>query len=190
MKTLALLLSLTVIVPDSMTLMAATASSGPAQSLEAGFARPPDATKPWCYWYWISDNISKDGITRDLEAMARVGIGEAFIGNIFLEDVPAGNVKVLSPEWWSLVEHAIREGGRTGVNIGLFNCPGWSQSGGPWIQPTETMRYLVASETRFRGRSGFPASCRRPRNRSRTSPCSRSPRRRTTPIRSPPGRRR
>lgn len=155
MKTLAILLSLTVIVLHSATVSAGTASSGPAQSLEAGFARPPDATKPWCYWYWISDNISKDGITRDLEAMARVGIGEAFIGNIFLEDVPAGNLKVLSPEWWSLVEHAIREGGRIGVNIGLFNCPGWSQSGGPWIQPTETMRYLVASETRLRGPQRF-----------------------------------
>ena len=126
---------------------AATASV----SLEAGFAQPPEQTKPWCYWYWISDNISKKGITHDLEAMARVGIGEALIGNIFLNDVPAGNVKVFSPEWWGLIEHALREGGRTGVNIGLFNCPGWSQSGGPWIQPNQTMRYLVSSETRVTG---------------------------------------
>jgi hypothetical protein len=139
----------------ALSFAAAAAPLSRAQSLEAGFVNPPDDTKPWCYWYWISDHISKEGITRDLEAMARVGIGEAFIGNIFLEDVPAGKVKVLSPEWWSLVEHAIREGGRTGVGIGLFNCPGWSQSGGPWIQPTETMRYLVASETRIRGPQRF-----------------------------------
>ncbi|HOY57929.1 MAG TPA: glycosyl hydrolase, partial [Verrucomicrobiota bacterium] len=119
MKTLAVLITLSLVV--------STRLPGRAQSLDAGFARPPEATKPWCYWYWISDNISREGITRDLEAMARVGIGEAFIGNIFLEDVPPGASKVLSPEWWSLVEHAIREGGRTGVNIGMFNCPGWSQ---------------------------------------------------------------
>ena len=134
---------------------AGTAPLGRAQSLEAGFAHPPDDTKPWCYWYWISDHLSKEGITRDLEAMARVGIGEAFIGNIFLDDVPAGNIKVLTPAWWALVEHAIREGGCTGVNLGLFNCPGWSQSGGPWIKPTETMRYLAASETRVRGPQPF-----------------------------------
>ncbi|MBE0536478.1 MAG: glycoside hydrolase family 2 [Phycisphaerae bacterium] len=119
--------------------------------LAGGFAVPPDETKPWCYWYWISDNLSKEGITRDLESMSRVGIGEALIGNIFLDDVPAGNVKVLSPEWWDLVEHALREGGRTGVNISLFNCPGWSQSGGPWIKPEQAMRYLAFSETRITG---------------------------------------
>ena len=74
-----------------------------ADQLEAGFANPPAQTKPWCYWYWISDNSTKAGITKDLEAMARVGIGEALIGNIFLDDVPAGKTKVLTPEWWGLV---------------------------------------------------------------------------------------
>jgi hypothetical protein len=126
-----------------------------ADPLAAGFFQPPAETKPWCYWYWISDNISKEGITRDLEAMARVGIGEAFIGNIFLDDVPAGKTKVLSPDWWGLVGHALREGGRTGVNIGMFNCPGWSQSGGPWIRPEQSMRYLVSSETRVNGPARF-----------------------------------
>ena len=90
MKTLAVLLTVSLVV--------GTASFGHAQSLEAGFANPPEDTKPWCYWYWISDHISKEGITHDLESMARVGIGEAFIGNIFLDDVPAGKVKVLSPK--------------------------------------------------------------------------------------------
>jgi hypothetical protein len=116
------------------------------EGLAQGFVHPPDSVKPWVYWYWISDNISRDGITRDLEAMARVGIGEAFIGNIGLDDIPAGKIPVLSEEWWQLVEHAIREGKRVGVNIGLFNCPGWSQSGGPWVKSTEAMRYLVSSE--------------------------------------------
>ncbi|MFV1967799.1 MAG: glycosyl hydrolase, partial [Pirellulaceae bacterium] len=125
---------------------------------ESGFRQPPEATKPWCYWYWISDNISKEGITKDLESMAEVGIGEAFIGNIFLEDIPAGDIKVLSAPWWKLVEHAIREGSRVGVNIGMFNCPGWSQSGGPWIKADQAMRYLVSSETRVQGPSRFEGS--------------------------------
>jgi hypothetical protein len=134
-----------------------------ADDLAKGFASPPEQTKPWCYWYWISDNISKEGITRDLEAMARVGIGEALIGNIFLDDIPAGKVKVLSEEWWALVEHAIREGGRTGVNIGMFNCPGWSQSGGPWIKPEQAMRYLVSSETRAKGPVKFGQKLAQPK---------------------------
>jgi hypothetical protein len=134
-----------------------------ADPLATGFANPPEQTKPWCYWYWISDNTTKEGITRDLEAMARVGIGEALIGNIFLDDVPAGKIKVLTPEWWGMIEHAIREGGRVGVNIGMFNCPGWSQSGGPWIKPAEAMRYLATSETRVTGPQQFAAKLAAPK---------------------------
>ena len=120
-------------------------------NLEEGFQHPPDSTRPWCYWYWISDQISREGITRDLESMKRVGIGEAFIGNIFLDDTKPGMVKVLTPEWWGMVEHAIREGGRLGVDIGMFNCPGWSQSGGPWIQSTNSMRRISCVEKRVAG---------------------------------------
>ena len=129
---------------------------------EAGFKNPPTQTKPAVYWYWISDNISKEGITRDLEAMARVGIGEAFIGNIFLDNVPAGDIKVMTDPWWELVEHAIREGGRVGVNIGMFNCPGWSQSGGPWITPDRAMRYLTSAELRVQGPRQLTASLNAP----------------------------
>jgi hypothetical protein len=126
-----------------------------ADPLESGFAHPPAQAAPWCYYYWISDNISRDGITKDLEAMKRIGIREALIGNIFLDNQPAGKIKVLSEEWWQLVEHAIREGGRLGVNIGMFNCPGWSQSGGPWISAEQTMRYVISSDTRVTGPAKF-----------------------------------
>jgi hypothetical protein len=140
-----------------ISLLATLAACLPAWAdlLEAGFSNPPPQTKPWCYWYWISDNSTETGITKDLEAMARVGIGQALIGNIFLDDVPAGKTKVLTPEWWALVGHALREGGRVGVNIGMFNCPGWSQSGGPWIKPEQAMRYLAFSETRVIGPQKF-----------------------------------
>ncbi|MBI5396209.1 MAG: glycoside hydrolase family 2, partial [Verrucomicrobia bacterium] len=124
-------------------------------ALARGFAAPPDSTKPWCYWYWISDNISRDGLTRDLEVMARVGIGGALIGNVVDKDAPLGTVRIFSDEWWASLEHAIREAGRVGVQIGVFNGPGWSQSGGPWITPKQAMRYVVSSETRVKGLAKF-----------------------------------
>lgn len=136
-------------------LVGAEPAENTASPLVQGFLRPPEQTKPWVYWYWITDNISREGITRDLEAMARVGIGEALIGNIYLEDVQRGSVKALTDGWWGMVEHAIREGGRLGVNIGMFNCPGWSQSGGPWVKPEQAMRYLVSTERRVTGPRRF-----------------------------------
>ena len=119
--------------------------------LEAHFKAPPDSVKPWMYWYWMSDNISAKGITKDLETMAKVGVGEAFIGNVALKETSYGKVPVLSPEWWTLTKHAFSEATRTGVNLGLFNCPGWSQSGGPWIKPDQAMRYLVHKDWVVKG---------------------------------------
>lgn len=119
-------------------------------ALSENFKNPPANTKPWVYWYWISDHISKEGITKDLEAMANVGIGEALIGNID-EIKQKGKVKALTEEWFLMLDHAIREGKRTGVNIGLFNSPGWSQSGGPWNKPENSMRYLTMSELKVKG---------------------------------------
>lgn len=123
-----------------------------AQEMKEDFKSPPEDVKPWLYWYWINNHISKEGITKDLEAMARVGIGAALIGNIYLPDVREdGKVQMLSEEWKELTRHAIREGGRLGVDIGLFNSPGWSQSGGPWNTESNSMRYLTSSEVEVQG---------------------------------------
>ncbi len=40
-----------------------------ADDLAARFASPPDAAKPWAYWWWLNANVTRQSITRDLEAM-------------------------------------------------------------------------------------------------------------------------
>jgi hypothetical protein len=114
------------------------------QDLRKAFVNPPDSTKPWVYWYWISDHISREGITRDLEMMAELGIGAGLIGNIFLPEITRGKVPVLSDGWYDHLRFALAEGSRLGVDIGIFNGPGWVQSGGPWIDHRRSMRYLVS----------------------------------------------
>jgi hypothetical protein len=137
-----------------VNLLACAAHAG---SLESDFAQPPDTTKPRCYWYWMDGQITKEGITRDLEAMKRVGIGEGYIGVITGQSgTPSANTsKALTDEWWSFIEHAIREGTRLGVDIGFFNSPGWSQSGGPWVKPSQSMRYVSMPELRLKGPQRF-----------------------------------
>ncbi len=126
-------------------------------ALERDFRNPPETTQPRCYWYWFDDHVSKEGITRDLEAMKRVGIGGAYIGIIggAIGTRTELNPKPLTDPWWDNLEHAVREGTRLGVDIGLFNCPGWSQSGGPWVKPNQAMRYLVQEEIRLQGPQRF-----------------------------------
>jgi len=115
-----------------------------------GFSTPSDDNTIWCYWYWIGDDISKEGITKDLEAMKAAGIGGALIGNIN-PDEKDGKVPMLSDAWWEHMVHAVNEGKRIGVDIGAFNCPGWSQSGGPWVTPEMAMRYVTYTETKVKG---------------------------------------
>ncbi|HEX5791186.1 MAG TPA: glycosyl hydrolase [Luteolibacter sp.] len=125
--------------------------------LEARFKNPDPSTRPGCYWYWINDNISKEGITKDLEAMARVGIGRAYIGHIYNHDkpgdTPPGSVKFMSEAWWDAMRWTLKEADRCGVDLGFFNSPGWSQSGGPWVKTSQSMRYLASSETLIKGGS-------------------------------------
>lgn len=61
------------------------------------------------YWYWISDNISVEGVEHDLEAMKKAGIERAFIGHIWQDGVKPGNIKVLSPEWWEVLHAALKK---------------------------------------------------------------------------------
>lgn len=120
------------------------------EDVKTGFVELLEANNLWCYWYWIGDDISKEGITNDLEAMKEAGIGAALIGNINPEEKD-GRVPMLSEDWWDHMVHAVNEGKRIGVDIGSFNCPGWSMSGGPWITSDKAMRHLVYSEATISG---------------------------------------
>jgi hypothetical protein len=125
------------------------------EDLARDFRQPPLQTRPWCFWYWMNDHISREGVTHDLEAMKQIGIGTALIGNIYLAGMRAGPVPVLSDEWWNLMAFAVKEGRRVGIDIGIFDCAGWSQSGGPWISSSQTMRFVNWSETRTKGGQVF-----------------------------------
>ncbi len=133
-------------------------------ALDKSFLLPPDSVKPSVYWYWLNDNISKQGVIKDLDAMAKIGIGRAFIGNIGLEkeSLAYGKVKIFSKEWLSVTKTAIETAGKKGIDIGLFNSPGWSQSGGPWVKPQQSMRYLAATEVEVRGPQQYDQELPRP----------------------------
>ena len=131
-------------------------------SLVAGFVTPPDSIQTSVYWYWISDNISKEGVVKDLYAMKNAGINRAFIGNIGLEGVAYGKVKMLSDEWWDILHTALKTATELNIEIGIFNSPGWSQSGGPWIKSEDAMRYLISSETHVKGPLTFSQKLEKP----------------------------
>jgi hypothetical protein len=130
--------------------------------IESGFKNLPDSLKTSVYWYWMSDNISKDGVIKDLEAMKRVGINRAFIGNIGGQNVPYGKVKIFTNEWWDIIHTALKKATELNIEIGIFNSPGWSQSGGPWVKKEQSMRYLNSSEIEVTGPKMFRGKIQTP----------------------------
>ncbi|MBQ9430820.1 MAG: glycoside hydrolase family 2 [Kiritimatiellae bacterium] len=103
------------------------------------------------YWYWLSGNVSTNGIVNDLTAMKKAGIDRAYIGDIGGGGNQNGPVRTFSEEWWDALRTAINTAAKVGVELGIFNSPGWSQSGGPWISHQRAMRRLAYSQTIVHG---------------------------------------
>lgn len=128
-----------------LTLWLAYSSAGFAQSaLQSGFSNPPPDAKPETFWAWLNSNVSKTGITADLEAMKRVGIQKAIVFNVDM-GLPEGKATYLSAQWLHLFYFAATEAQRLGMQLSFHNGPGWSSSGGPWVKPEDAMQTIVYS---------------------------------------------
>ena len=128
------------------TLAAASSTDTESEaSLSAGFLNPPDQFRPRTWWHWINENVTEYGITKDLEAMKRIGLKGAHITNIYQGGPPEaqGEEVILSPAWFKAVEHAARECKRLGLTLGVSSAEGCSGSGGPWVTPELSMQEVV-----------------------------------------------
>ena len=111
-----------------VSLAAATALGQSA--LEKSFRDPPREARPHTWWHWMNGNVTRAGITADLEAMKQIGLGGAQIFNVS-EGIPEGPIQYNSDEWRGLVKFAAEEAKRVGIELCVHNCAGWSSSGGP-----------------------------------------------------------
>jgi hypothetical protein len=106
------------------------------------------------YWFWLDGNISRAGLTADLEAMQRVGLGGAVLFDV-TQETPEGPIRFGSPEWRELFQHTIAEARRLGLEADFQNAPGWCGSGGPWITPELGMQMLASGKTNLVGPMHF-----------------------------------
>ncbi len=140
----------------ALILPALNLSAGSADPLESGFLNPPDAARPQTWWHWMNGNITKAGITDDLEAMKQIGLGGATIVNVDC-GIPPGPVKFMSPEWREDFKFAVSEANRLGLKLCVENCAGWSSSGGPWNTASNAMQRVMTSEVQVTGPTNFNA---------------------------------
>ncbi len=119
------------------------------------FASPAKINCPETWFHFIDGNVTEDGITKDLEAIAGAGISgiQLFHGGQFGGDWPGikDHITCLSPNWEDAIVHTAKEAKRLGLRFSMQNCPGWAMSGGPWIEPENAMRMIVAKRTDTEG---------------------------------------
>ena len=121
-----------------------------AMPLEEAFRNPPPEARPHTWWHWMNGNVSKEGISADLDAMARVGIGGVQIFDAGLA-IPAGPVAFGTDAWIDHVVYAIQEAGKRGIEVVLSNCSGWSSTGGPWVTPDDAMKVVATAKVEVEG---------------------------------------
>lgn len=129
--------------------------------LDSNFTNPSAMARPKTWWHWISGNVSKEGITADLEAMKRIGLSGAQIFTVNQSEV-RGPVAFMSPEWRELIKHAMSEAARLKLDISIVACDGWSESGGTWVTPAQSMQRLTWTERQVRGGKTIPLAVPQP----------------------------
>lgn len=119
------------------------------------FNSPDRVHYPETWFHYIGGNVSFEGITADLEAIASAGIsGVQLFHGQFGGRWPAttDDIQCLSENWDEAVKHTAAECKRLDLRFSMQNCPGWAMSGGPWIKPENAMRTLVYSRHDVNGK--------------------------------------
>ena len=122
-----------------------------------GFENPPNSARPRVWWHWMNGNITKEGIRLDLEWMHRVGLGgfQNFDADLGTPKFVDKRLIYMTPEWKDAFKYATTLADQLGLEEAIAGSPGWSESGGPWVKPSQGMKKVVWSDTRIEGGKPF-----------------------------------
>ena len=145
-----------------------TRGQGASDPLRRGFEDPPVSAHPLVWWHWMNGNITKEGIKLDLEWMHRAGIAgfQNFDGSMATPKVVDQRLVYMTPEWKDAFKYAITLSDELGLEAGIADSPGWSETGGPWVPAREAMKKYVWSELRIEGGRSFSGILPHPPSRT------------------------
>jgi hypothetical protein len=129
----------------------------PDDYLLRNFQNPPDSARPRAWWHWMNGNITKEGITADLEWMKRAGFAglHNFDDMLNTPQIVEKRLVFMRPEWKDAFRHAATLADKLGLEMAIGSSPGLSESGGPWVPTEQAMKKYVWGETRVEGGRPF-----------------------------------
>jgi hypothetical protein len=106
------------------------------------------------YWTNQDGHYSIEGATADLESLKRAGVGGVLRMDCNVP-IPYGGTPYLSEAWRKQFVHSVHECERLGLEFATITGPGWTGTGGPWINAEDSMQHLVPSSVTAEGPSTF-----------------------------------
>ena len=105
----------------------------------------------------MNGNITKEGIKLDLEWMHRIGLGgfQNFDASLSTPQVVEKRLVYMTPDWKDAFKYAVTLGEELGMEEAIASSPGWSETGGPWVPPSQGMKKHTWSETEAEGGKPF-----------------------------------
>ncbi len=104
------------------------------QRLKPGWPEIVRETRPWTRWWWHGSALTKEGITAEMEAYQKAGLGGLEITPIYgVMGYENQFVEYLSPQWIELLLHTLKEAERLDLGIDMATGTGWP-FGGPWVK--------------------------------------------------------
>lgn len=126
------------------------------KTLSQNFKSPTKEYHPETWFHLNGNNISKEGLKRDLQAIKDAGLQGIHLFNKAGRAFPnVKPIKILSPEWEDMIRFAADECQRLGLKFTMQNCPGWSMTGGPWVPANEAQREVVETTYHISGGKQF-----------------------------------
>ncbi|MBN2172862.1 MAG: glycosyl hydrolase family 2, partial [Bacteroidales bacterium] len=117
------------------------------------FENPQDDSRTKLWWFHGETETTREGITADLEAFKREGVG----GVVYYDQQHGKGENALaafSNEWWDMFRFAASEAKRLGLTFETHLSNGYV-SGGPWITEELSMQRLDAADTLVSGKQHF-----------------------------------
>lgn len=135
------------------TLILLAFSARAKSELVEQFEHPPQPSGPYVWWHWMNGNINQQEAIQDLQWLADTGVAGVQVFEAGLGQ-PAPEERRLvfgSPEWKSAMQHSAEKAKSLGLSFSITTAPGWSASGGPWVEPADAMKKVVWSKTTVLG---------------------------------------
>ena len=114
--------------------------------LRDDFINPKDEQRALLIWQWMDGLVTKEAITKDLEAVKAAGLAgvQNFqIGGDRQSRVGDPTCAIGSEKWKQLMRWTMDECERLGLSYGTHNCPGWSSSAYGNVTPEYSMQKVV-----------------------------------------------